>query len=122
MQYESWPNLAERCLCCGMPRCAIYKGYYTRFLSCPELRFFGLVVIRTAFCRNTQKRFTLFPDFLIRYRRISQFGLTALHQLRSRGQRLLDAISKWTERMPEDFDLPLSTAYAYLSVKLASPP
>jgi len=122
MRYPAWPNLAERCLCCGRAGCAIYKGYYTRFLSCPELRFFGRVVIRTAFCRSTGIRFSLFPDFLIRYRRISRLSLEVLHRSRARGSRLLEFISTWTERMPESFDLPLSTAYAYLSVKLASPP
>jgi len=122
MGYDSWPNLAERCLCCGRSKCAVYRGYYTRWVSCPELRFFGRLVIRTALCRRTGTRFTLFPDFLIRYRRLSRLSLEWLHQNRSRRKRLLELISEWTEQMPEDFDLPLSTAYANLSVKLASPP
>jgi hypothetical protein len=122
MGYEFWPNLAERCLCCGYARCAVYKGYYTRFLACPELVFHGLVVIRTALCRTLSVRFSLFPDFLIRYRRLSRLSLGVLQGFRARGSRLLDFISTWTERMPEAFDLPLSTAYAYLCVKLASPP
>jgi hypothetical protein len=59
---------------------------------------------------------------LIRYLRISKLGVLALQAFQTSRTRLLDVISSWTERMPEAFDLPLSTAYAYLSVKLTSPP
>ena len=121
MKY-SWPNLAEHCLCCGRAGCAVYKGYYTRLLACPERMFFGLVVVRTAYCRTHDFRYTLLPDFLIRYRRLSRRSLEKLQSARPHGVRLLDFISAWTERMPEVFDLPLSSAYAYLSVKLSAPP
>lgn len=121
MKYP-WPNLAERCLCCGMAGCAVYKGYYTRFLACPEREHFDHIAVRTAYCRNHDLRYALLPDFLIRYRRLSRRSLEKLQGARPRGVRLLDFISAWTVRMPEVFDLPLSSAYAYLSVKLSAPP
>jgi len=122
MRYESWPNLDRACPCCGKACCAVYRGYYTRFLACPVLGYFGQVVVRTGYCRGLGIRFSLFPDFLIRYLRISKLGVLALQSFQMKRTRLLDVISDWTERMPEAFDLPLSTAYAYLSVKLALPP
>lgn len=78
MQYDAWPNLSALCPCCGGVACAIYRGYYTRFLFCPEMEFVGRLVIRTGYCRKTGRRFALMPDFLFSRLRISRLSQQAL--------------------------------------------
>ena len=123
MVYEAWPDLSARCLLCHTADCAIYRGYYTRYLFCPEMEFLGLLVIRTAYCKKFDVRFTLLPDFVIRYRRISRLSLERFYEcFQSAGSDLKSAIDKLTEGLSEEFYLPLSTAHAYVLSKTAVPP
>lgn len=118
-----WPDLRERCLLCGEPGCAVYRGYYTRFVHCPETRFFGRLAIRTAECRRRRKRYSLFPDFLFRYLRISRLSQAALvRQWKARDKDLKAAIDDLVAEMPDEFYLPLSTSYAYLKLSTHAPP
>jgi hypothetical protein len=123
MAYEGWPNLAERCLLCGEAGCAVYRGYYTRFLFCPEMEFLGKLAVRTAFCRRLSRRFALLPDFLLRYVRASRLSLLRLLEcFRASGGALLAAIDAWTEGLGEEFCVSPSTAWTYLKRAALLPP
>lgn len=123
MDFDSWPKLVCECPYCGEPYCAIYRGYYKRFLLCPVMRFLGPVMIRTGYCKTKKVRFTLFPDFLIRNIRISILGLLAfLSGLKSHNNSVMLAIDECTSKLKEEFYLPISTAYTYLKIKIAAPP
>ena len=123
MAYECWPNLARNCPLCGGSACAIYRGYYTRYLFCAEMEFIGRVVIRTGYCKRFKKRFALMPDFVTRYRRISRLSLARFHECyRGESGRILPAIDALTEGLGEEFCIALSTAYAYLALQTAVPP
>ena len=124
MAFEGWPDIRRECPICGEAGCATFRGYYLRFMMCPELEIPpGLIAIRTGLCRSTGSRFSLLPDFLIRYRRLSRFGLATLREQRARPRvSLLQAIDALTADLGDEFYLPLSTAYAYLHVDLSQPP
>ena len=123
MSYDKWPNLKNACMLCGAPECAIYRGYYSRFMFCAELEFVGKVVIRIAFCKTLQKKYVLFPDFLIPKRRISRLSLEALQALRlTHPYRLRDAIDELLHGLDDEFYLPLSTSYVYIKLSIAAPP
>jgi hypothetical protein len=123
MKYEGWPDLERKCPLCGEPGCAIYRGYYTRFLFCPEMEFTGKVVIRMAYCKRTKRRFALLPDFVVRARRVSRISLKRLQEcFLESGGRLQAAIDAWTEGLGEEFYVPLSSARLYLSLHPLVPP
>jgi hypothetical protein len=123
MQYDDWPNLAGLCPCCGGADCAIYRGYYTRFVFCPEMEFVGRLAIRTGFCRRLGRRFALLPDFLVPRRRISRLSHQALCEAALLHQeRLLLAIDELIAGLGDEFYLPRSTAHSYLNAKFVAPP
>lgn len=123
MKYSEWPDLARACPCCGGANCAVFRGYYTRLLFCPEMEFVGRVVIRTGYCCREDRRFALLPDFVIRYRRVSLLSLGRLRECyRGSGGQLLAAIDEWTDGLSEEFYVPRSTAHAYLNLKIEVPP
>lgn len=81
------------------------------------------LVIRTAYCKAADERFSLLPDFLIPRRRISRLShqaFTAAFQLHR--QRLTDAIDELIAGLGDEFYLPRSTAHSYLHPKFAVPP
>jgi hypothetical protein len=124
MPFEGWPDIHDRCPVCAATGCATYRGYYRRLMVCHELEVApGPVAIRTGYCRSTRRRFSLLPDFLVPYRRLSRFSFAALFEARTRpGARMLDAIDAVTEGLGEEFYLPLSTAYSCLKLHLSQPP
>ena len=123
MKYEGWPDLERECLLCGEGKCAVYRGYYTRFLFCPEMEFSGRVVIRMGYCRRRKGRFALLPDFVIRLRRVSRLSLAQFRDCHARaGGKIQAAIDAWTEGLGEEFYVPLSTGYGYLSLQIPVPP
>lgn len=123
MEYAGWPILAQQCPCCGRASCAVYRGYYTRFLFCPEMEFVGRLVIRTGYCKRKRRRFALLPDFVIRYRRVSALSLGRFHECyRGANGRILPAIDEWIGDLGDEFHIARSTAHSYLSVKIAAPP
>lgn len=121
MKYP-FPKMRDQCPLCGRPECATYRGYYTRFLFCPEMEVAGRIVIRTGSCRSEGRRFALLPDFVLRRCRLSRFGLERLREHRARLSRLRDAIDEWMDGLVDDFYLPSSTAYGYLTRKFSVPP
>jgi len=123
MGYEGWPNLAELCPLCATAGCAVYRGYYTRFLFCPEMEFLGKLAVRTGFCKTLGRRFALLPDFVIRFVRVSRTSLLRfLECFRSAGGRLHDAIDALTEGLGEEFCVSPSTAWTYLKRAVLLPP
>lgn len=124
MIFDAWPNIRLDCPICHQAGCAVYRGYYQRLMACPELEVPpSPVAIRTGFCRRRHVRFSLLPDFLLRYRRLSRFSIARLIEERRRqGARIQDVIDALTADLGEEFYLPLSTAYAYLKLYLAQPP
>ncbi len=124
MVFASWPKIHEQCPLCGEASCATYRGYYKRFMFCTELEVFGLVTIRTAFCRCARTRISFLPDFLIRYRRISKFSFQSFGEAFSKGSgiRMLEVIDDMTGDLGEEFYFPLSTAYNYKNLYLSQPP
>ena len=122
MPYDSWPIIRDSCPICEAANCAIYRGYYSRFLFCSELEFTGRIVMRTGFCKSTQTRFSLMPEFILPRRRISLFSLQRLQEARSTHTTLLAAIDELTSDLDEEFFLPVSTAHSYLKIDVAKPP
>ena len=92
MEFDGWPQLAEGCPICSGLQCAIFKGYYQRKLYCPDLEYLGPVVIRTGLCKSRRIRFSLLPDFLIRFKRISIFSFRLLHECYHEQQSIVDPI------------------------------
>lgn len=122
MDFDTWPEIRGHCPLCGKANCATFRGYYTRFLFCTELEFFGRVAIRTGYCKSQRRRFSFLPDFLFPYRRISLFSLRTFLDGRLRASRLVDVIDDMTQDLGDEFYLPLSTAYSYLNLPLPQPP
>ncbi len=123
MIYEGWPNLQLQCPVCGFKNCAVYKGYYQRIYVCPEMEHFGSLTIRNGWCKNTNKRFALIPDFLIPRRRISKFGHELLlERYKIHKPKLQNAIDDWMEGLGDEFYLPLSTSRNYLKIQSSFPP
>lgn len=122
MKYH-WPNLKLRCLLCGRPGCAIYKGYYTRLIFCPEMEFIGKIAIRTAYCKSRQERFSLCPDFIIPRLRITQVSLDRFRSIYSyNNENLTKSIDSLTEGLGEEFYMARSTAMSWLNRSISKPP
>lgn len=110
------------CPVCGFAGCAVYRGYYTRFVFCTELEFAALLAIRTGYCKVKKIRFSLVPDFLFRRRRISRFSVERLREARVGSPTILHAIDDLTADLGEEFFLPVSTAHVYLVLNFDRPP
>lgn len=121
MKYP-WPDLKQKCLLCGGAKCAIYKGYYTRVLFCPEMEVFEKIVIRTAFCKKKGERFSLTPDFTLPRVKVSRLSLAHLQDLFSKSSDLSAVIDSWTEGLGEEFYVPKSTVRNWLSIRIVVPP
>ena len=122
MPFEAWPDIHAACPVCGQAHCAIYRGYYTRFLFCTELEFTGRLVIRTGYCKTLNIRFSLIPDFVLYRRRLSRLTHDRLREARAARATLMATIDDLLADLGEEFFLPLSTAHAYLRIAFAQPP
>lgn len=122
MPFDAWPDVRASCPVCGAPACAVYRGYYERLAFCAELEFVGRLAVRTGFCKRRRARFSLLPDFLIPFRRLSRFSLDVLAGARKAGARATAAIDALNSDLGEEFYLPLSTAYSYFAFAARGPP
>jgi hypothetical protein len=87
------------------------------------MEFLGLLTIRTGYCKRLDERFTLLPDFVIRYRRISLLSLIRFHEcFQEFLGKIQSAIDAFTEGLGEEFYIALSSAYSYVALKIAVPP
>lgn len=122
MDFDGWPKLEIGCLHCGAPNCAIYKGYYIRYLVCPELEFIGWIVIRTWLCKTYGIRFSLIPSFIARYKKFSVYGILSLQEsYRLNKHDLQKAIDATMDSLGEEFYLPQASALRYLSYQFLPP-
>ena len=105
-----FPDIRKNCPACTGVGCARWKGYYTRGMQDAGLSYFGAVVIRTGECRRFGIQFSMLPDFLLPYRKLTRPSVAALKEARRRTPKLQDAIDTlfppWCERLY----LPCSTA------------
>ena len=122
MGFDQWPSINDSCPVCERHSCAIYRGYYSRFLFCTELEFTGRLVHRTGYCKSLKRRFSLIPDFVIPRRRISRFTSLRLREARAGHPTVLATIDDLTCSLPEEFFLPASTAHACLRFMSFEPP
>ena len=118
-----FPDLSKHCPVCERPKCAIYRGYFRRFLLCPEMEFVGWVIIRTGWCKSLNRRFALIPDFLMPRCKISRLGHLLLQELHLKSDRgLYAAIDDCLEGLGDEFYLPRSTVSACLRRCARAPP
>jgi hypothetical protein len=112
MLYD-FPNVQVKCLLCDRPNCARWKGYYTRRLDCPELKFSGEIAVHVGHCSSGRQDFSYFPSFLIPFRRASRAGLKGYYARWRSGGIVRDAIDCFIDPIV-DFTLARSTAYSWL--------
>lgn len=122
MEFEGWPDISQVCPICERSLCAVYRGYYTRFLFCTELEFVGRIVVRTGYCKAKKLRFTLLPDFITYRRRMSFFTISRLNEARRRHKTLSAAIDEINSDLDEEFYLPMSSASLALKFTHQKPP
>ncbi len=122
MLFDSWPDIRAVCPICSQTGCAVFRGYYSRFLFCSELEFVGRLAIRTGYCKCKKIRFSLCPDFIFPGRRISRFSLHRLREAKSKQTSLCSAIDDLISDLGEEFYLPISTAHSYLRLQFDHPP
>lgn len=122
MEFEGWPDISQICPICGHSNCAVYRGYYSRFLYCTELEFVGRIALRTGYCKFKKLRFTLLPDFMSHRRRMSLFTMSRLYEARGRHQTLSAAIDEINSDLGEEFYLPMSSASLALKFTHQKPP
>jgi len=65
MEY-TFPAISGCCPVCEGSECAIWKGYYTRYLFCSEIEYVGPVAIHWGRCKKTGLCFSVHPSFLFR--------------------------------------------------------
>jgi len=118
-----FPEIRIKCPLCEESNCAIYKGYYRRFVMCPEMEIASWVAIRVGLCKSTKTRFALLPDFLIPRRKISRMGHELLLEYYKRSQQNIYAtLDDWLDGLDDEFFLSRSTAMNYLAVTPGVPP
>jgi len=110
-----FPCIAASCPICGGACGAIYRGYYRRWAVVPESNFIGRIAIRTGFCKARQRRFALFPSFMIPFRSFSRTAILWLWRawIKAPGE-LVQAVDRWFEGIGREVYLSLSTLYSQL--------
>lgn len=122
MAYDEWPDVKSSCPICTNAGCAIYRGYYSRFLFCTELEFVGRLAIRTGYCKTKKVRFTLLPSFVSYRRRVSVLTSFRLREAYSKNRSLSAAIDEISSDLGEEFYLPISSASLILKIHHPQPP
>lgn len=114
-----FPEIAGACPVCGTACGAIYRGYYRRWVICPEALFVGRVAIRTAFCKCHKQRFALFPEFLIPFRSFSRVAFVLLWQAwKEKPGELVNAVDRWFHGLNQEVYLSIMTLYSQLQLIL----
>lgn len=110
-----FPAIAGACPVCGTACGAAYRGYYRRWVICPHALFIGWVAIRTAYCKHERRRFALFPEFLIPFRKFSRKAFVMLWQdWRAKPSELIDSVDRWFHNLDQEIYLSVSTLYSQL--------
>ena len=114
-----FPLIRDLCPVCEKPCCAIYRGYYRRWVICPTLLFIGWIAIRTGFCKHKGRRFALFPEFLIPFRAFSRDGFLRLWRawLEKPGD-LANTVDEWFHELSQEVSFSVSTLQSQLRLIL----
>jgi len=84
-------------------------------MICPRALFIGWVAIRTAYCLHHQRRFALFPEFLIPFRSFSRVALFRLWQAwRDKPGELADSVDRWFHGLDQEVYLSMATLSSQL--------
>ena len=114
-----FPMIVGACPVCGRACGAIYRGYYRRWVICPQAVFIGWVAIRTAWCKHERRRFALFPEFLIPFRSFSREALLRLWQAwREKPSELMNSVDRWFHDSDREIYLSMATLYSQLRLIL----
>jgi hypothetical protein len=114
-----FPAISGSCPVCGRACGAIYRGYYKRWMICPRALFIGKLAIRTGFCRHEQKRFALFPEFLIPFRSFSREAFLKLWRAwKEKPGEVADSVDRWFDELDQEVCLSISTIYSQLKLIL----
>jgi hypothetical protein len=118
-----FPDIQAQCPICERAECAVYRGYYLRFMFCPEMEFVGKVAIRTGYCRHNDVRFSFLPDFMIRNKKISRLSLNSFHEhFKKQNAHIKRTIDEWIGELGDEFYVAISTAHSWCSLVVAVPP
>ena len=81
------------------------------------MEYIGRVVIHYGECRTQKKCFSMFR-FFIPYHRVTKLSLSELYENWSKSDSIEKAIDSLTGGLGDEFYLPNSTAYSYMSLLL----
>lgn len=110
-----FPAISEACPICGRACGAVFRGYYRRWVVCPEERFMGWLAIRTGYCKGRGRRFALFPSFLVPFRGFSRAAMLLVWQAwKSDASKLQESVDAWIFGVGREVYLSLSTLYSQL--------
>lgn len=110
-----FPAISSACPLCDLACGATYRGYYRRWGVIPEAPFLGWVAIRTGFCKYYQRRFALFPEFLVPFRSFSRQAFFRLTQSWiQRGIEMISDVDLWFSNLEQEVYLAVSTLYFQL--------
>lgn len=110
-----FPAIAEACPICGRACGAIFRGYYRRWVVCPEAQFMGWLAIRTGYCKALRRRFALFPSFLVPFRGFSRAAILLVWRAwRNDAGKLQESVDGWIFGAGREVYLSLSTLYSQL--------
>ena len=116
-----FPNVKEKCPCCGLARCSRWKGYYLRRVRCAVVEFDGEVAIHVGHCQTQKRDFSYSPSFIIPYRQISRISLREfisqwhpLGKVQTGIDWLLEGIEAGAEKISETLEVATSTAYGWI--------
>lgn len=111
-----FPRVSGRCLLCGTAGCSRWKGYYVRQFACTRLKHFGAIAIHLAQCRTRGVDYTYWPDFLVPFLQPSIQTLQVLYETWvSSGHLIGEAIDEVVGKFRDDYFLPVSVAYSWLT-------
>jgi hypothetical protein len=110
-----FPAIFDACPVCQTACGAIYRGYYRRWVICPQALFMGWVAIRTGLCKAKKRRFALFPSFLVPFRSFSRIALLWLWGAWNKTPcALVQSVDRWFNRMEREVYISVSTIYLQL--------
>ena len=110
-----FPAISEACPICGLACGVVFRGYYRRWVVCPEERFMGWLAIRTGFCKARSRRFALFPSFLVPFRGFSRVAMLLVWRAwKSDASKLQESVDGWIFGIGREVYLSISTLYSQL--------
>ncbi len=92
----------------------VWNGYYTRQLNSPSLNFFGKVAIRVAYNKEKRAHHAFIPSFIIPHLKLTSFDLQLLISTFIESVSVSLCLEKYSEKLPEYFDLAPSSFYFLL--------